>query len=109
MPRSIRSKQNTNDGAMNSAGSGIFGFESDLERSRACIPMAVRFKLDQCAMKLSLAQRRQLLVADRRDLLEMRCETDLEVADFRRAIEKLVKGTTGDYGRSRRLSLRSSV
>jgi hypothetical protein len=34
--------------------------------------------------------------ADRRKLLEMRCKTDLEVANFRGAIEKLVKATTGD-------------
>ena len=85
-----------NDGAMKFDGSYIFGFESELEKSLACIPMAVRFKLDQCAIKLSLDQWGQFLVADRRALLEMRCETELEVAEFRRAIENLVKATTGD-------------
>jgi hypothetical protein len=41
-----------NSGAVDAAASCRFGFESDLERSLACIPMAVRFKVDKCEIKL---------------------------------------------------------
>lgn len=33
----------------------LFGFESELEANLTYMPMAVRFKLDKCGIKLSLA------------------------------------------------------
>jgi hypothetical protein len=38
----------------------IFDFERDFAGSLRCIPMIVRFKLDQCGVKLSLRQWSQL-------------------------------------------------
>jgi hypothetical protein len=99
-PESIPEERKVNGDTRIYDGSCIFGFESDLERNLGCIPMAVRLKLDQCAIKLSLDQWRQLPLADRRDLLQMRCEKEGETANFRRVLEELVKATTGDEIRS---------
>ena len=34
----------------------LFAFESDFVATLRCVPMAVRFKLDRCGIKLSLRQ-----------------------------------------------------
>ncbi len=74
----------------------FFGFESDLERSLACIPLAVRFKLDKCGIKLSLDQWQKLPEGNRRNLLNTRCESGVEIACFRRALETLIRAEFGD-------------
>ena len=85
--------------AICAANSSIFGFESDLERSLACIPLAVRFKLDKSRIKLSLDQWRKLPQGNRRNLLNIRCESGAEIASFRRALEVLIKAELGDEPR----------
>jgi hypothetical protein len=62
--------------------------------------MAVRFKLDKSGIKLSLDQWQQLSEGDRRDLLEMRCERANEISNYRRALQTLIRATTGDEPRS---------
>jgi hypothetical protein len=85
--------------AIDFAGSSVFGFESDLERSLACIPLAVRFKLDKCGIKLSLAQWQQLPRGRRQDFLRVRCDTEVEIANFRRALRASIRATSADEPR----------
>lgn len=74
----------------------FFSFESDLERNLTCIPMAVRFKLDKCGIKLSLDQWQKLPEANRRNLLNAQCESEDEIVRFRRALEILIRAVFGD-------------
>jgi hypothetical protein len=69
----------------------LFGFESELEASLTYIPMAVRFKLDQCGIKLSLAVWQQLPEHRRRELLHLPCQSDGDIAAYRRILCALVK------------------
>lgn len=80
--------------AMQATGSSIFGFESDLERSLVCIPLAVRFKLDKCGIKLSLDEWQRLSIEDRQGLLEVRCEGQVGIATYRRALLALIRATS---------------
>lgn len=68
----------------------MFAFEADFVASLRCIPMAVRFKLDRCGIKLSLRQWSRFTPADRRSLLDAACVTDGEVAAYRDALVELV-------------------
>jgi len=52
----------------------LFGFESELEASLTYIPMAVRFKLDKCGIKLSLGAWQQLPEDRRREFLRAPCD-----------------------------------
>jgi hypothetical protein len=74
----------------------FFAFESDMERSLRCIPMAVRLKLDKCGVKLSLAQWNELPESDRRALLQLPCESSAETVDYRQALCRVIKEVTGD-------------
>ncbi len=47
----------------------LFAFENDFVATLRCIPMAVRFKLDRCGIKLTLRQWSRLTHSDRTDLL----------------------------------------
>lgn len=82
-------------GAVGCAASFFFGFESELERSLTLIPMAVRFKLDRCGVKLSLAEWNQLPEAIRRKLLRAPCDDLAEVAHYRSALQRLIQDTVG--------------
>ena len=53
----------------------LFAFEDDFVASLRCVPMAVRFKLDACGVKLSLRQWSRFSQAERRELLLAPCET----------------------------------
>lgn len=82
------------------ADSCIFGFESELERSLEFIPLTVRFKLDKCAVKISLEQWREFSAQERQMLLEMPCEEHAERKVFVQNLELLAKSKTGDGVRS---------
>ena len=77
----------------------LFGFESELEARLTYIPLAVRFKLDKCGVKLSLDQWQQLPEGNRRALLRVRCESEAEIADYRRELQALIRAITGDEPR----------
>ena len=47
----------------------IFAFELDFAGTLRCIPMVVRFKLDQAGIKLTLRQWSRLDRAERQDLV----------------------------------------
>jgi len=73
----------------------LFGFESELEANLAYMPMAVRFKLDKCGIKLSLAEWQQLPEDRRRDLLRAPCGQAAAVANYRQRLRSLVTECTG--------------
>ena len=63
----------------------LFEFESDFVASLRCVPMAVRFKLDACGIKLTLRQWSRFTRGDRQDLLMAACEGPAEIEDYRAA------------------------
>jgi hypothetical protein len=74
----------------------LFAFESELEASLTYIPLAVRFKLDKCGIKLSLASW-QLLPEDRRRvLLRAPCDNATDIASYRRVLYSFVGECTGE-------------
>ncbi len=68
----------------------FFQFESDFVESLRCIPMAVRYKLDTCGIKLKLEQWNRFSEADRQWLVEMPCHTPEETASYRQALSDLI-------------------
>lgn len=68
----------------------LFAFEHDFVTSLRCIPMAVRLKLDRCAIKLSLRQWSRFNREDRQALLEAPCGTEVEVEAYRAQLIELV-------------------
>jgi hypothetical protein len=74
----------------------LFSFESELEASLIYIPMAVRFKLDKCGIKLSLAAWQLLLEDRRRELLRAPCDNATDIASYRRVLCSFVGEFTGD-------------
>ena len=68
----------------------LFAFESDFVSTLRCIPMAVRFKLDRCGIKLSLRQWSRFTRDDRQALLVKPCDSGAETAAYRAALIALV-------------------
>ena len=78
--------------------SQLFQFEADFVDSLRCIPMRVRLKLDTCGIKLKLPQWNQFTMGDRQQLVDLPCETDLEVSVYRDTLQHLIQERTGDTG-----------
>jgi hypothetical protein len=74
----------------------FFEFESDFVESLRCIPMVIRFRLDTCGVKLKLSQWNQLSQSDRRYLVELPCETGIDIQIYRQELQKLVWQQTGE-------------
>jgi hypothetical protein len=74
----------------------LFNFESDFVATLRCIPMAVRFKLDRVAIKLSLRQWSRLTRDDRQVLLLRPCDTPAEIDDYREVLADLVFQRAGE-------------
>jgi hypothetical protein len=72
------------------AGSAVFDFESDSERTLDYIPICVRMKLDLSGVKMSLAQWSGLPLAVRQIVLEARCQVDPEIRRVRHYLEFIV-------------------
>jgi hypothetical protein len=70
--------------------SHLFAFENDFVVTLRCVPMAVRFKLDACGIKLSLRQWSRFLPEERRDLLMTPCETASEIESYRGRLVELI-------------------
>jgi hypothetical protein len=75
--------------------SKFFQFEADFVDSLRCIPMQVRYKLDNCGVKLKLAHWHQLTPAERQTLLTMPCQTVEENQTYRQFLQALIKEKTG--------------
>lgn len=72
----------------------FFQFESDFVESLRCIPMQVRFKLDTCGVKLKLHQWNKFNEHDRHQLVEMPCNTEGEVKNYRLMLHELIQERT---------------
>lgn len=68
----------------------IFTFELDFAGSLRCIPMVVRFKLDQAGVKLTLRQWSRFDRDERQDLVRRPCESQEEVGAYRRYLVDLI-------------------
>lgn len=74
----------------------MFHFEQDFAGSLRCIPMAVRFKLDICGIKLSLRQWSRFEAVERRWLLEQPCRMPSEVEVYRTRLAEFIARRTGE-------------
>ena len=74
----------------------LFGFESELVTNLTYIPIAVRFKLDKCGIRLSLVQWNQLPESERRKLLKAPCANSVDIASYGQALRRLIKEVIGD-------------
>jgi hypothetical protein len=74
----------------------LFAFEADFVASLRCIPMAVRLKLDRCAIKLTLRQWSRFTLEDRHGLRLAACRTQPEVAAYRARLVALVAERAGE-------------
>ena len=77
----------------------LFAFESDFVSTLRCIPMAVRFKLDRCGIKLSLRQWSRFTRDDRQELLMRPCGGQGEVEAYRTALTSLVALRAGEVAK----------
>ncbi|MGD1860684.1 MAG: nitrate reductase associated protein [Leptolyngbyaceae cyanobacterium] len=68
----------------------FFQFEADFVESLRCIPMAVRYKLDTCGVKLKLEHWHQLALPEREQLVSQACQTEGEIAAYRKLVRSLV-------------------
>jgi hypothetical protein len=69
----------------------VFQFEQEFAGTLRCIPMAVRFKLDQCGVKLSLRQWSRFGPEERDRLLGLRCEDAAEIGAYRSELEQMIQ------------------
>jgi len=72
----------------------IFQFERDFAGSLRCIPMAVRLKLDQCGVKVSLRQWSRFDHDDRARLLAAPCD-GADGGAYRQQLVELIRLRTG--------------
>ncbi|HXN09609.1 MAG TPA: nitrate reductase associated protein [Steroidobacteraceae bacterium] len=75
---------------------GVFGFEADFAGAMRCIPMAVRLKLDQCGVKLSLRQWNRFSREERERLLTDGCEGAAASTALREYVIRLIAARTGE-------------
>jgi len=73
-----------------------FQFEADFVDSLRCIPMTVRYKLDTCGVKLKLQHWSKFSLAERQFLLDLPCEIEAEVKEYRSHLQNLVQQHTGE-------------
>lgn len=74
----------------------LFRFEADFGETLHCIPLAVRFKLDTCGLKLKLSQWQRLNLEQRRQLGAAAFTSDDEIAAFRQTLLDWVQATSGE-------------
>ena len=73
----------------------FFKFEADFVDSLRCIPMQVRFKLDNCGVKLKLSHWHQFTEQERQTLVEMPCTSKKECQKYREFLQNLIVEKTG--------------
>jgi hypothetical protein len=72
----------------------IFGFETDFAGTLRCIPMSVRFKLDQCRVKLTLKQWNRIPPTQRLQLVSEPCGAPENVDSFKSLLVELIETWT---------------
>ena len=75
--------------------SDFFKFEADFVDSLRCIPMQVRYKLDNCGVKLKLSHWHQFTEQERQSLVEMPCISGEECQNYREYLQNLIIDKTG--------------
>ena len=68
-----------------------FQFEADFVESLRCIPMAVRYKLDTCGIKLKLNQWNEFTLGDRQGLVEKPCDSPAQIQVYRTFLCNLIE------------------
>ncbi|ELS32123.1 MULTISPECIES: nitrate reductase associated protein [Pseudanabaena] len=68
----------------------FFQFEAEFVDSLRCIPMQVRYKLDTCGVKLKLQHWHSFSPRQRQELIELPCETEAEVKNYRENLRSQV-------------------
>jgi hypothetical protein len=74
----------------------LFQFEGDFQEAMQCLPMAVRFKLDQCGIKISLKEWSKLGDEDRRALLASPASSTDERWQYSARTRDLIQARTGE-------------
>jgi hypothetical protein len=74
----------------------VFGFEADFAGSMRCVPMAVRLKLDQCGLKVSLRQWNRLSLEERNALLAQSCDGSAAMDAYRVRVTGLLAARGGE-------------
>ena len=75
-----------------------FRFEEDfVEPNIRCIPMIVRFKLDACGVKLSLAEWSRMTPDERQYFAQAGCSNPKEATQYRDELRQLILGRTGKF------------
>jgi hypothetical protein len=77
----------------------LFDFESDFVATLRCVPMAVRFKLDRCGIKLSLRQWSRFTPLDRRVLLWKPCDAPAEIEAYRLHLVELIASRANELAK----------
>lgn len=77
----------------------LFAFEADFVDSLRCVPMAVRFKLDRCGIKLTLRQWSRFSQQDRQGLLLQACDAPGECGIYRATLVDLIARRAGESAR----------
>ena len=77
----------------------FFQFEADFVDSLRCIPMQVRYKLDSCGIKLKLHQWSKFTESDRRQLVELPCQTTENIQNYREYLQQLVQKRAGEIAK----------
>ncbi|MEH2451178.1 nitrate reductase associated protein [Nostoc sp.] len=73
----------------------FFEFEADFVDSLRCIPMQVRYNLDNCGIKVKLSDWNQMTTAERQALVELPFTTETEIQSYREHIQQLILQRTG--------------
>ncbi|BBC25904.1 nitrate reductase associated protein [Pseudanabaena sp. ABRG5-3] len=68
----------------------FFQFEAEFVDSLRCIPMQVRYKLDTCGIKLKLQHWLSFSTGDRQKLIDLPCNTQAEIQNYRDNLRSLV-------------------
>jgi hypothetical protein len=79
------------DAALPDSAWPIFRFESDVAGALQCMPMSVRFRLDECGVKLSLKQWNRLPEEQRQALVSTLCDTPERVQAYRGLLTTLIE------------------
>ena len=73
-----------------------FNFEEDfVEKNIRCIPMIVRFKMDQAGIKLKLSEWSKFSIDERIELATKSCSNEYEIKLYNHYLENLIINYTG--------------
>ena len=67
-----------------------------MKDSIRCMPMIARFKLDACGIKLKLSEWNEFTLDERTSLTTLPAKSEAEILNYRKHVQQLVKGHTGD-------------